>query len=122
VRAGARTRALAASGCSEDDSEEKKISALTSYYSGILIDPKSVREASDKLPEPEKLQFKTLNEAKAYIARKTPALEALFETVWAYLAASQNSSGTTGWDVIAEMCFDTDCWKKCLIASKMKRH
>jgi len=69
-----------------------------------------VRGTSDKLPEPERLQFKTLDEAKAYIARKTPALDALFESVGSYLAAPQDSSGATGWDVIAEMCFDEDCW------------
>jgi hypothetical protein len=107
VHPEAMARALEASGCSE----ERKISALTSYYSGILIDPKSVCEASDKLPEPEKMQFKALDEAKAYIARKTPALEALFESVGSYLAAPQDSSGTTGWDIIAEMCFDEDCWE-----------
>ena len=104
----AMARALEASGCSEDDSEERKISALTSYYSGILIDPKSVRETSDKLPEPEKMLFKNLDEAKAYIARKTPALDALFESAGAYLAAPRDSSGATGWDVIAEICFDED--------------
>jgi hypothetical protein len=114
VHPEAMARALEASGCSEDDSEERKISALTSYYSGILINPKSVREASNKLPEPEKLQFKTLDEAKAYIARKTPALDALFESVGAYLAAPQDSSGATGWDVVAEMCFDEDGWKNVL--------
>lgn len=69
-----------------------------------------MRGTSDKLPEPERLQFKTLDEAKAYIARKTPALDALFESVGSYLAAPQDSSGATGWDVIAEMCFDEDCW------------
>jgi len=111
VHPEAMARALEASGCNEDESEERKISALTSYYSGILIDPKSVREVSDKLPEPEKLQFKTLDEAKAYIARKTPALDALFESIGSYLAAPQDSSGATGWDVIAEMCFDEDCWE-----------
>ena len=103
--------ALEASGCNEDDSEERKISALTSYYSGILINLKSVHEASDKLPEPEKLQFNTLDEAKACIARKTPALESLFESVGAYLTAPQDSSGATGWDVVAQMCFDEECWK-----------
>ncbi len=79
VHPEAMTCALEASECTEDNSEVRKISALTSCYSGVLIDPKSVRVASDKLPEPEKLQFTTLDEAKAYIARKTPALEALFE-------------------------------------------
>jgi len=70
-----------------------------------------VREASDRPPEPGKLQFKTLNEAKTYIARKTPALDALFESVGAYLAAPQDSAGATGWDVITAMCFDEDCWR-----------
>jgi len=41
----AMARALEASGCSEDDSEERKISALTSYYSGIF----SLRFISSKL-------------------------------------------------------------------------
>ncbi len=79
VHPEAMARALEAAECAEDNSEVRKISALTSYFSGILIDPRSVCAASDKLLEPEKLQFKTLSEAKAYIARKTPALEALFE-------------------------------------------
>jgi hypothetical protein len=55
----ALARALEASGFSADDSEEKKISALTSYYSGVLIDPRSVRGTSDRLPEPERLLFNT---------------------------------------------------------------
>ena len=47
------------------NSEEKTIFALMSYYSGVLIDSRLVRGTSDRLPEPEKLLFKTLNEAKA---------------------------------------------------------
>jgi len=106
--------ALEASGCKEDDSEERKISALTSCYSGVLIDPRSVRQDSDNLPEPEKLQFRTLDEAKAYIARKTPSLDALFESVSSYLAKSHDSLGTKGWNVIAELCFDEDSWEAAL--------
>ncbi len=90
VHPGALARALEASGFFADDSEEKKIIALTSYYPGVLIDPRSVRGTSDRLPEPKRLLFKTLNEAKAYIARKTPALEVLF-----------GAAGATGWDVMA---------------------
>jgi len=60
-------RALEASECSEDNSEERKISALTSYHSGVLIDPRSVRGTSDNLPEPGNLQFKILDEAKAHM-------------------------------------------------------
>ncbi|VVB69517.1 Uncharacterised protein [uncultured archaeon] len=93
VHPEAMARALEASGCSEDDSEERKIFALTSYYSGILINPKSVREASDRLPEPEKLRFMTLDEAKARIARRTPAREALFKAVGACLAAQRDAGG-----------------------------
>ncbi len=69
-----------------------------------------MRAASDKLPEPEKLQFKALDEAKACIARKTPALGDLFESVGGYLAVPQDSAGAAGWDVIAGMCFDGNCW------------
>ncbi len=108
VHPEAMARALETSGCTEDNSELRKISALTSYYSGVLIDPKSVREASDRLLEPEKLQFKTLDEAKAYIARKTPALDALFESMGDYLDAAQGASGATGWGVMAEMCLGDD--------------
>lgn len=105
---GALARALEASGCAADDSEEKKILALTSYYPGVLIDPRSVRGTSDRLPEPERLLFRTLNEAKAYIARKTPALEVLFGAVGDYLEEAQGSAGAMGWDVLAEMCLGDD--------------
>jgi hypothetical protein len=108
VPPGALARALEASGFSADDFEEKKILALTSCYSGVLIDPRSVRGTSDRLPEPERLLFKTLNEFKAYIARKTPALELLFGAVGDYLEEVQGSAGTTGWDVMAEMCLVGD--------------
>ncbi|OPY55170.1 MAG: hypothetical protein A4E48_00134 [Methanosaeta sp. PtaU1.Bin060] len=112
VHPKALARALEASGCAADDSEEKKILALTSYYPGVLIDPRSVRGTSDRLPEPERLLFKTLNEAKAYIARKTPALEALFGAVGDYLEEAQGSAGATGWDVMAEMCLGDDGWRR----------
>ena len=46
-------------GVRRDDSEETKISALTTCYSGVLIDPRSLRGTSDRLPEPERLLFKT---------------------------------------------------------------
>jgi hypothetical protein len=121
VHPEAMARALEASECAEDNSEVRKISALTSYYSGVLIDPRSMRGTSDKLLEPEKLQFKTLDEAKAYIARKTPALEALFESIGAYLAAAQGSAGITGWDVIAEMCFGDNGWGRPGLASRSVR-
>ena len=96
VHPEAMARALEASECTEDNSEARKISALASYYSGVLIDPKSVREASDRLLEPEKLKFKTMDEAKAYIARGRPALDALFEVMGDYLDAAQGASGATG--------------------------
>ena len=107
-----RVCALEASGFSADDSEEKKIFALTSYYSGVLVDPRSVRGTSDRLPELERLLFKSLNEAKAYIARKTPALEVLFGAVGDYLEEAQGLAGATGWDVMAEMCLGDEGWRR----------
>ena len=110
VHPEALARALEASVFPADDSEGKKIIALTSYYSGVLIDPRSVRGTSDRLPELERLLFKSLNEAKAYIARKTPAPEVLFGAVGDYLKEAQGSAGATGWDVMAEMCLGDDGW------------
>ena len=111
-------RALEAYGGEDDDSEMKKISALTSCYSGVIIDLRSVRDASDMRPEPEKLQFRTLDDTKAYIARKTPAIDALFGSVSSYLDKPRDPSGTTGWGIIRELCFEEDSWKIVLGHSK----
>jgi len=55
-------------------------------------------------------QFKTLEEALARIARRRPAREARFGAVGSYLDTSQGSAGATGWEVMAEMCFEDDGW------------
>lgn len=85
VHPHAMERALKSFRCEEDDPDARKISALTSYYSGVQIDLRLVRDAYDMRPEPKELKFQTLDDTKAYIARKTPAIDTLFESVDVFL-------------------------------------